>query len=275
MPYRMLACDYDNTLVHLGEKCPRPEVTAAIRRLQKTGTAFVLCTGRCLAALKTAPGLLKGIAYDYAVCANGGQVVDKAGNTVLKAPLISEEMYVLVDFCEDYEYPLEFAFSDGYYAYVEYEGIRRFYAGRKQVGLSVFDGEDQDRHLTEMPTAAFVIFPPDGLERFQKKYGYLGLEFILLGEQDGSLYYDVMHAGTDKASGLKGLCAAIGMPMSEVVAAGDGPNDIGMLKAAGLGCAMENAKPEVKAAADRVIGDVKQSAITDLIDELWPEEEKA
>ncbi|MCI2047794.1 MAG: HAD family hydrolase [Faecalibacterium sp.] len=266
----MLACDFDNTLVPFGEAGPRPEVAAEIRRIQKAGTAFVVCTGRCKAALETNPALLRGLRYDYAVCSNGGQVVDKAGKTLFSAPMTNEEMYALVDFCEDYEHPLEFAFSDGYYAYEGYEELAKFYRTRQQTGLVVYDGEDQDRHLTEMPTAAFLDFPAGELERFQAKYGYLNIEFLLIGEEKGHYYYDVMHAGTDKGVGLRGLCEAIGIPLNQVVAVGDGNNDIGMLKAAGLGCAMGNAAPAVKAAAGRVIGDVKENGLAALTAELWP-----
>ncbi len=270
MPYRMLACDFDNTLVPFGEAGPRPEVVAEICRIQKAGTAFVVATGRCKAALETTPALLRGLRYDYAVCSNGGQVVDREGRTLFSAPMTHEEMYALVDFCEDYEHPLEFAFSDGYYAYEGYEVLAAFYRARQQTGLVVHDGEDQDRHLTEMPTAAFVDFSTGGLEQFQKKYGYLGIEFLAMGESAGHQYYDVIHAGTDKGTGLSGLCEAIGIPLAEVAAAGDGNNDIGMLKAAGLGCAMGNAVPAAKAAANRVIGDVKENGLAALTAELWP-----
>ena len=53
------------------------------------------------------------------------------------------------------------------------------------------------------------------------------------------------------------------------MAAGDSANDVAMLKAAGLGCCMANGTPDAKAAADRIIGDVREDGLADLIDELW------
>ena len=70
--------------------------------------------------------------------------------------MTNEEMYALVDFCEDYNYPLQFNFRDGYYAYCEYESLRDFYAQLSGSGLTCKDGEDQDRHLIDMPHAAFA-----------------------------------------------------------------------------------------------------------------------
>ena len=57
MQYKLLASDYDNTLVPFGEKRPRPAVEAAVRKMQAAGGKFVLSTGRAWPAIKT-PGQL-------------------------------------------------------------------------------------------------------------------------------------------------------------------------------------------------------------------------
>ena len=53
------------------------------------------------------------------------------------------------------------------------------------------------------------------------------------------------------------------------MAAGDSANDVEMLKAAGLGCCMSNGTDDAKAAADRIIGDVREDGLSALIEELW------
>ena len=83
--------------------------------------------------------------------------------------MTNEEMYALVDFCEDYNYPLQFDFKDAYYAYCEYDILHKHYDQMNSVGLDCVDGEDQDRHLIDMPHAAFCIFPEGALERFNEK----------------------------------------------------------------------------------------------------------
>ena len=105
------------------------------------------------------------------------------------------------------------------------------------------DGEGQDRPPTEMPTAAFLAMPDGAPARFAAKYGYLGIVFVPLhaGYRPGWTVYDVMHRGVNKGLGLQGLCRAIGVPPEQVAAAGDGANDLELLQAAGLGCAMGNA----------------------------------
>jgi Cof subfamily protein (haloacid dehalogenase superfamily) len=65
----------------------------------------------------------------------------------------------------------------------------------------------------------------------------------------GAHLLDILAEGCSKASALAYLAAARGIPMAEVIAVGDHANDLEMIRAAGLGVAMGNAPPEVRAAA--------------------------
>ena len=207
MQYKILASDYDNTLVPFGENQPRPAMVKAVKKLQAAGGKFVLSTGRAWSAINR-KGQLGGIRFDYAITCNGACVVDKNGAIVAEHPMTSEEMYALVDFCEDYNYPLQFDFKDAYYAYCEYDILHKYYDQMNSVGLDCVDGEDQDRHLIDMPHAAFCLFPEGALERFNEKYGHLGLHFMQVGGQlpDGSHFYDIVRGGIDKGAGLADLC---------------------------------------------------------------------
>ena len=270
MQYKILASDYDNTLVPFGEGKPRQKVVKAIKKLQAAGGRFVLSTGRAYPCVNL-KGQLGGIRFDYAITCNGACVVDREGRIVAEHPLTAEEMYALVDFCEDYNYPLQFNFRDACYAYCEYEYLHRGYQQMNSIGLDCVDGEDQDRHLIDMPHAAFAAMPPERVADFAAKYGHLGLHWMQVGAQnaDGLCYYDIVRGGMDKGVGLADLCEKMGLTLADAVAAGDSANDVAMLKAAGPGCCMANGTPDAKAAADRIIGDVREDGLADLIDELW------
>ena len=275
MQYQLLASDFDNTLVPFGEPKPRPAVVKAVKKLQAAGGRFVLSTGRGYCVVHKEQ--LGGIRFDYAITCNGACVVDKNGTIVAEHPLTNEEMYALVDFCEDYNYPLQFNYRDAYYAYCEYDALKGFYDAMPKSGLTCLDGEDQDRHLIDMPHAAFVVMPPQELAHFNEKFGHLNLHFMQVGGvgKDGWCCYDVGRGGMDKGVGLADLCEKIGLTLADAVAAGDSANDVGMLKAAGLGCCMSNGTPDAKAAADRVIGDVREDGLAALIEELWFDGPKA
>ena len=63
---------------------------------------------------------------------------------------------------------------------------------------------------------------------------------------------EVNAKGVNKGRGLLILGELLGIRREEIMAVGDGSNDIAMLREAGLGVAMENATDEVKAAADAI-----------------------
>ena len=72
--------------------------------------------------------------------------------------------------------------------------------------------------------------------------------------------------GVSKGSGLKKLAELLGVPMECVMAIGDGGNDAEMLRAAGVGVAMENAMEEARAAADYITADVRKCGVAQAID---------
>ena len=60
-------------------------------------------------------------------------------------------------------------------------------------------------------------------------------------------------SGVHKGLGLQLLCEHLNIQINETVAFGDGENDREFLSAAGVGCAMKNARPAAKEAADIII----------------------
>jgi len=79
---------------------------------------------------------------------------------------------------------------------------------------------------------------------------YPGVEFI-----------NVLAPEVSKGKALTALASHLGVSLSEVMAIGDGTNDISLLSIAGLAVAMGNAPDEVKAVAHRVTEDVGRSGV--------------
>ena len=65
-------------------------------------------------------------------------------------------------------------------------------------------------------------------------------------------FLEVLPKGIDKAASLEWLLTRLNMTKDEMIACGDGYNDLSMIQYAGLGVAMENAVLPVKNAADYV-----------------------
>ena len=81
-------------------------------------------------------------------------------------------------------------------------------------------------------------------------------------------WVELLPEGVSKASGLAVLCDRLGVGRDEVVAVGDGWNDIPMLEWAGVGVAMADAAEHVLAVADRVVPSAAQDGVAVLLDEL-------
>ena len=75
-------------------------------------------------------------------------------------------------------------------------------------------------------------------------------------EATGALSYniEVTAGGINKGEALLWLAGELGIDREEILAFGDGANDADMIRAAGIGAAMEVSVPEVRAAADILAG---------------------
>jgi hypothetical protein len=65
-------------------------------------------------------------------------------------------------------------------------------------------------------------------------------------------FVECLHPAVNKGEGLRRLCTALGIEPSQVVAFGDGDNDLEFIQLAGMGIAMANARQVLKDAADAV-----------------------
>ena len=79
-------------------------------------------------------------------------------------------------------------------------------------------------------------------------------------------------AAANKGDALCSLCAALGIPIEETLAFGDGTNDLSLIRAAGRGAAMGNADFSVKAAADAVCDDNEHDGLAKYLEKLLEEE---
>ena len=96
-----------------------------------------------------------------------------------------------------------------------------------------------------------IVGEPDGLHQLEvemkEKFGHLMGIF-----RSQPFFIEVVPLGIDKAKTLEVLLKKLGLSRENLIAVGDGWNDISMIEYAGLGVAMNNAQDEVKAKADYI-----------------------
>ena len=78
--------------------------------------------------------------------------------------------------------------------------------------------------------------------------------------------YDLLPLGHTKAIALDWLARHFGLELSQVMVVGDGLNDLEMLRVAGLGVAMGNAAPEVKAVAGAIVATNQDDGVAEAIE---------
>ena len=82
-------------------------------------------------------------------------------------------------------------------------------------------------------------------------------------------FLELVPNGIDKAQSLQRLLGKINLTPADMIAFGDGYNDLSMLKLAGVGVAMANAAPEVRAEADYVTLSNEEDGVAAALNHFW------
>lgn len=135
---------------------------------------------------------------------------------------------------------------------VGYRVSDQFPPGELSGRLIVTDVEDIVRH----PVSRVIIRDPqataDDFVALAERLGLHGTDYVV----GWTAWLDLSPMGVSKASGLAHVAEELGLTAADVLAIGDGRNDIEMLRWAGRGVAMGQAVEEVRQAADAVTAPV-------------------
>ena len=248
MKYRLIAIDLDGTVVNQ-EGTIIPSAKKAVQRAIDSGMKVTLATGRMYKPSNRFAQELRLsvplICYQGALIREpfNGHVVWHKPLSVLTARKVIEtarqmgtHQYVYLD---DEMYVEEIVEKD------------QWYAQRNGVELNLV--EDFLTFLKRQPTEIACRGKPAEIDRL---IAYLNVSFGsgLLVTKVSSSFCEIGHPTSGKGNALKYLAKLLGIEQSQTVAVGDGPNDISMLKWAGLGIVIGNAPEEVTTAADWVVG---------------------
>jgi hydroxymethylpyrimidine pyrophosphatase-like HAD family hydrolase len=123
------------------------------------------------------------------------------------------------------------------------------FPGEDLTGELIIENSEQ---LGSRPVTRVILRDPTrSEEEFLALARHLGMHGVTYFIGWGS-WLDIAPDGVNKATALAEVAAGFGVPAADVLAFGDGRNDIEMLQWAGRGVAMGDAPDEVKAVADDV-----------------------
>ena len=84
-------------------------------------------------------------------------------------------------------------------------------------------------------------------------------------------FLEIMPPLIDKAKSLEKLLRYLDCSRKEMVACGDGLNDLTMIEYAGIGVAMDNAQPVLKEKSDFVTLSNDQDGVAEAVKHFWKE----
>jgi Cof subfamily protein (haloacid dehalogenase superfamily) len=258
----LVACDLDGTLLR-SDGTLDDRSLSAIATVRAAGATLVICTARPSRWLRpfaaaVGPGAV-------AICANGGVVWDLDADALLHAsPLLPEDARAVVG-------RLTAALPGGAWAVERVGGFAREpgYVSHWPVpeGTAVQNVEA----LLAEPAVKLMLrheqFLADALlERARAVVGDLAQ---LSHSNSADCLLEISAAGVSKASALSAFCERRRIGRERVIAFGDMPNDLPMLRWAGHGVAVANAHAEVLDAADEVTTSNDEAGVARVLERIF------
>ncbi len=247
---RLIALDIDGTLVDAAERVT-PAVVDAVAAAISAGTHVVLSTGRSVFGITRIIDLL-GLDRGHCVASNGA--------VTFTYPPVEVTRTVTFDARPAVEMVLEHVGE----ALVAVEVV----GGGYRINRPFPDGEitgqmwlqTLDELVAEPVTRVIIRDPESSAEDFLALAERLGLHSInyFVGY---TAWLDLAPEGVSKASALSEVAATLGVAQADVLAIGDGRNDLEMLSWAGRGVAMGQSPAEVLAVADAVTGSLAEDGV--------------
>jgi Cof subfamily protein (haloacid dehalogenase superfamily) len=264
-PIRLIASDLDGTLLR-SDRTVSSRVRLALASARAQGIVVALATARppvTTKAFADAAGL-GGIA----ICSNGAMIYDLDADLVVRrSDLLVESARVLISSLRAALPGVCFAFvqGTGFACEPAYAAMARAEDhGRQLDTLQLGDAVD----LLEHPATKIIVRhadrSPDELLEIVTRLAVDGLD----ATHSNAPFVEVFAKGVSKAQGLAALCASLDIASDEVIAFGDAPNDLAMLRWAGRGIAVANAHPAVLEAVNEVTAANDEDGVAQVIESV-------
>ena len=248
---KLIAIDMDGTLLNEKKHIDKAQ-KEAIHEAVEAGIKIVLCTGRPLYGILPfyeELGLSELDSEGYVILNNGCSIhKTKDWKLIDQVNFTSDDIDYLYKFSEGYD--INFTLVNDYY----YFNIDKKPTDELITDAGFVFSDITNISLKEAKNGKHKIIKimflgnPNIMANFQKEN-----ENILKDKYSGVLsqpyVYEILPKGNNKGTGLKKLAKKLGIKQEEIMAIGDGNNDIEMFEYANYSVAMENGTELAKKAA--------------------------
>ena len=242
--FKLAAIDLDGTLLGPDQEIS-PENVRAVRRLQQAGLRVVLASGRHYQNMRRYADALPGV--QWIVSCQGGESADVTRSTVLNREFLPLTVTrQILELSHGLGFGAVVYTVDGILTATDWNADLEFYSdlsGRRPQQLPA-------PRLLDQPVFKIIwMAAPDMLTKAHAQTT-LPPDIQMVRTHDRLL--EIMPAAVTKASGLQRITARLGMDASEVLAFGDGDNDVPMFEWAGASFAMAHGWPSALQAATHI-----------------------
>lgn len=239
--------DVDGTLLSHSLNDVPQTTRRALQELRRRGVKTVVATGRHMIEYSRLP--VNDIPFDGYLTLNGNLLLDGNRKMYAGTPIDREEMEVLAHIFRAKRIPFVLIGESGRYINYVDETVIRTQAETKGTvpAVGTYGGEQVYQILAFVP------------EEKKKLLNDLLDECTVTSWNETGV--DIIPRKGGKSAGIQRYLKEHGYTREEIMAFGDGENDIEMIRFAGIGVAMGNASDEVKAAADYVTDTVDDDGI--------------
>ncbi len=239
--------DVDGTLLSHKSKGVPLSAREALDKLKAAGVLCIVATGRQISEMEKLP--IADIEFDGYITLNGQLLLDGKKNLISATPITGRVKEFLVECYAKHTFPALIVEERRAYLNFVNDHVRATQAAISSEipELDSYSGRDIYQFCAYLrPGEEYLVAPVAGA-CVMTRWNFGGL--------------DIIAPGGGKVTGIKEYLERSGLKREEVIAFGDGENDIGMLRFAGIGVAMGNGEPEVKEAADYVTSDIDEDGI--------------
>ncbi|MBI4186421.1 MAG: HAD family phosphatase [Chloroflexi bacterium] len=266
--YRLLVIDIDGTLLGAAGTISA-EDREALARAESSGVQVALSTGRAAMACR---GIIDELALDgHHIFFEGALVSSlKDDGEIYIRPIPAAVAERMVAAAHRQQIDLELYSAMGYFAERESwstEAHRHYF----DIAPTIVDFTglwEQEKIIKGMVVATNEA-EASRIRQFCRHFdGSLRLSWVRTPAYPGVDFINLVAPGASKGEALQALVSHLGIAMTEVMAIGDGNNDVSMFSPVGLAVAMGNAPDEVKAVADHVTLDTDHSGVAAAIEKF-------
>ena len=248
MKYELLALDLDGTLTN-SKKEVTPHTLETLFAAQQLGVKVALVSGRPTYGVAPIAEQLCLEKYGgYVVSFNGGEVTDwRSKKTLYKRYVDPAFLPYLKETAKKNGFAL--MSYDGDHIVTESPYNEYVLKASRLNKMKICPVDDFVKALTQPVSKCLIVGYPGTLAELEMSMSR-ELEEDLGVFRSEPYFLEIVPDGVDKEKALSSLVSYMGITKDQVIAIGDGYNDLTMIVYAGLGIAMANAQAPVKNSAD-------------------------